>query len=651
MPDETTPPGTGENDGTSDFINEIINQILADERYGETDLGAYTDFLYRILSERLSRPVPLTRPDEEGGGTTWLTPDDIEEMILGSLNEGDPNAGGGDQSVLDKIFGAGWADHFFDAWESYNKISGLGSGDPDNPNYFDNILSGDFENNMGAYGNQLLGGFAGMLPGMGNYFGQMMNLFGSSAFSPDNLDQYLAGIFGTQVGEGNPLQNNIQDIIRGLTEGVEGVDLSGIEGITNADDALNFLMQNGMPNQAGFFESVMPMLNQQGTAFGNSSRALNHLLSQGVPLQNAFFNQASSLMGQGQGYLDQLGLGLNHILQQGLPGQQDLYNTVLPGLLGNIGQYGEATQGLLQGQNPFLQGPLFDQLQGNLMGQLQGGGLTPDFVQAQRDLVLKPQQEQLMANMNAQGGGVADPNSPLFQELQRRQEGDFGAQLTSMGFQNLMNSQQQAQNLMGLGAQSGNQLLGTLGALGGQDISNAMNVFQGTTSAVQPFMEMAGNLGMSMGDQAMQFQNQPTQQVLNLIAQSSGLGGMLGQSANMNQSTMQDIVMNALIPLSMQSGQFGANFNQNQNMFAQQMKQQLLAQLIGQEQFGGQFAQGNIFGGMNAMNNLLGIMTNPLSAMYGGVGAANAGQQSIWGPVIGTAAGAGLGWLFDWLKN
>jgi len=83
-------------------------------------------------------------------------------------------------------------------------------------------------------------------------------------------------------------------------------------------------------------------------------------------------------------------------------------------------------------QSPGIQ----SEVERQLLGQLQGGGISPDFVNAARERILGPANEALLGRLNQQGGGVADLSSPLFQELQRRQDADFSNDLLLFGGQN-----------------------------------------------------------------------------------------------------------------------------------------------------------------------------------------------------------------------
>lgn len=98
-----------------------------------------------------------------------------------------------------------------------------------------------------------------------------------------------------------------------------------------------------------------------------------------------------------------------------------------------------------------------------LRGSISGGGISPEFVTSARERILAPANEALLGRLNQQGGGVADLSSPLFQELQRRQESDFANDLILFGGQNQSNllgqaaslGQNQFQNIFGVGQAQG----------------------------------------------------------------------------------------------------------------------------------------------------------------------------------------------------
>ena len=122
-------------------------------------------------------------------------------------------------------------------------------------------------------------------------------------------------------------------------------------------------------------------------------------------------------------------------------------------------------------QTPGIQGFLEQQLR----SQIEGGGISDQFVQAARDRILGPANEALLGRLNRQGGGVADINSPLFQEQQRKQEADFANDLILFGGQNLQNSLGQAGQLgsqqFGQGLANRQFGAGTQGQLTGQDLN------------------------------------------------------------------------------------------------------------------------------------------------------------------------------------
>lgn len=169
--------------------------------------------------------------------------------------------------------------------------------------------------------------------------------------------------------------------------------------------------------------------------------------------------QIASLLGGQEG---QYGVSnfLNQILQRGLPGQ-----STIEGLVGS--QTGLGTD---------VQGRTADRL----MQALSQGGLTPEYVQAMREMVLQPSQEALSGELNRQGGGVASASSGLFQELQRRNERDFNNQLIAQGMGQYAN------------------LLGQAANLGQTGISNAMGAFGNAAGQFAPYAGLASSTGLNL---------------------------------------------------------------------------------------------------------------------------------------------------------
>ncbi len=86
-------------------------------------------------------------------------------------------------------------------------------------------------------------------------------------------------------------------------------------------------------------------------------------------------------------------------------------------------------------------------LENQLRSSIEGGGISQQAVQAQRDRILRPALEAQAGRNNRQGGGSADVNSPVFQELNRRLESDFLADQQIQASQNLQSQFGQAGEL------------------------------------------------------------------------------------------------------------------------------------------------------------------------------------------------------------
>ena len=139
-------------------------------------------------------------------------------------------------------------------------------------------------------------------------------------------------------------------------------------------------------------------------------------------------------------------------LRGGAPGQQDAMSAVRQLLQGQPQAQAQAQSQFtgLQGNQPGAQqqaGNIFGGLAGYTPGVqgtasnalnslIQGGGLSPEFIEASRRQILQPSKEQLLGNINQMSGG-ASLSSPVYQELLRKQEQDFNDSMIRAGQQNL----------------------------------------------------------------------------------------------------------------------------------------------------------------------------------------------------------------------
>ena len=247
------------------------------------------------------------------------------------------------------------------------------------------------------------------------------------------------------------------------------------------------------------FPQYMPQITEM---LGKQQGAATNLLQGIAPYMTGV--QGNLLGGQGPGTygLNEL---LSQIMQQGLPGQRAVEGTTTQ-QLGRGGQLQDFSGNLMQslGQGGTVQSPQQQQLLQTLMGFTQGGGLTPDYVNAMRSLVLDPSREALQGNLNRMAGGTASLTSPAFQEILRRQEEGFNNQLISQGFNNL-------QGFMGQAGQQASQGFGQgfnlaqLGTQAGQGATGqGLQAFGAVPQAAYPFANLAGSLGTNLLGQNLQ---------------------------------------------------------------------------------------------------------------------------------------------------
>lgn len=424
------------------------------------------------------------------------------------------------------------------------------------------------------------------------------------------------GITGQINGANSQVQQAFEqlglgDLFRQLTQGGgPGSALiggTGQPGQYGAADAYGSILNQGLPGQTNI-QGAIPGQTMFGQQQQQASAQTANGLQSGNPL-------TQGIAGLGQQAL--AGIGNTTI-----PGQNvsapDYYQQLLARAFGagsnlstpNVNA--QATGAPATIGAPGIQGSV----ESGIQGQLANGGLSPQYVQAMREMVLKPQQEALTSRLNAQGGGVANLNSPYFLDLQRKMEQDFqnqliisgqnnygnalaqgsslGAQQFGQGATNVANStqsgqfnaQQQLQAALAnqnsglqtqqLGVAAGLQGLGLIPQIGGQNLQgqianqgNALNTgtansniaFQQANLAQQIQQQLFGQGATTATLQGQQGQN-ALQNALQYYTGAGGLGlsaaqgaGAFGLGQNAQQlAALQGAGQNALLP-----GQFGLN--------------------------------------------------------------------------------------------
>ncbi len=350
--------------------------------------------------------------------------------------------------------------------------------------------------------------------------------------------------------------------------------------------------------------------------WGNQANQLGNLAANGLPQTGTLQNSIPSLTGMGSSLLgNQGGYGVQQLLQQimqsGLPNQQAMTN-----LTGGQATTGQNLQGQAATMGQNLTGGAVQSQTGDFLSQqLAAGGLSPEYVSALRNLILAPQQEALAGQNNQMGGGIASPNSGLFQELSRRNEQTFNDQLVKAAYENQNQLIGQGMTYGGQQFGQGLQQAGLMGGLSQNALQNALQGFTGVAGAAQPYVQQAGNLGM----------------------QGYGMGNDI-------YGTTNQLGLNAL--------------NTTQNLAMQPYNTYLNAANQGMSQYnqlfntlmGGQLGYGNqALDAYIKQLSLLGNLAN--TGLQGDIGLqqqeiANQGQQNAakstaYGQGVGTAIGAG----------
>lgn len=184
------------------------------------------------------------------------------------------------------------------------------------------------------------------------------------------------------------------------------------------------------------------------------------------------------------------------------------------------GQYGTNMQNNAATVTNNLQGgtgistPIQTQVTDQISKMLSGSGLTDDYVNAMRQSVLKPSQDDLAGTLNRMGAGVAAPSSGLMQEINRRNEEAFNNQLIRSGYENYNNLLTQGMNAGSQSFAQGLNLANLQGNLGQNAMQNLLASNNQAGNLLSDYMRTY------LADQAIQVELQK--------AKNSSLGSSLG---------------------------------------------------------------------------------------------------------------------------
>lgn len=406
--------------------------------------------------------------------------------------------------------------------------------------------------------------------------------------------------FGTSSGDVNPgALPALLDFMLNQSAPYFGL---GQSPATNIRNVMNQFLGQTNPND--FLQQILGPLSQirgQGLALGDQSFAglMDNLpgffqqlqqLQQGLPGSQQVQDEQQQLSGLAGGLLGgtgqpgQYGLTdlLSQIYGQGLPNQRGVEG-LFPqqaGLGQNLSQSGGDLLQLLASGGGIPSTGIQGDVTNTLSQLIQGGGLTPEFVQAQRNLVLDPSKEALMGQLNQLAGGQAELTSPQFQELLRRHERDFNDQLLSQGFQNMP-------TYLSQGLQAGGQQFGqglglgqALTGAGGQGINSALASFGAVPNAAYPYAALGGNLSSNLLNQSLgRFGTGGQLGLQSLNTQGSLLPSMLGFATDLSTGAAD---RNTQLMNSILGGQLGGINSERQiGAQAQQPIMQILNALAG----------------------------------------------------------------------
>lgn len=271
-----------------------------------------------------------------------------------------------------------------------------------------------------------------------------------------------------------------------------------------------------------------------------------------------------------------LSSGVNNALTQYLgqnltsdyPQQMSEY---LQQLIGGLGsgqmQFGTDQQTNAANQLAALTGgqgtstPIQQQVQNTLSQLIGGSGLSPEYVAAAQESILKPALENTYGTANNMAGGVGELSSGLAQELARRTQSDFSNQLIQTGYENLSNFLNQG-NVAG--ATSYNQGL-NLANLTGDMSQNAINNTLNSMSQGQNLMGTLLNSLLGLQGNAQNYTTALTGQYGNLAQgllsnKTAGEANSAATSAN-KASTIGNLLGSIASGITGGSGGSGASSN------------------------------------------------------------------------------------------
>ena len=119
--------------------------------------------------------------------------------------------------------------------------------------------------------------------------------------------------------------------------------------------------------------------------------------------------------------------------------------------------------------------PIQQQVQNTLSQLIGGSGLSPEYVAAAQESILKPALENTYGTANNMAGGVGELSSGLAQELARRTQSDFSNQLVKTGYENLSNLLNQGNVAGATSYNQGLNLANLTGDMGQNAINNTLN--------------------------------------------------------------------------------------------------------------------------------------------------------------------------------
>jgi len=338
--------------------------------------------------------------------------------------------------------------------------------------------------------------------------------------------------------------------------------------------------QTGYDPQAWSSTSTTnPFINSSGgfayDALPGMYNYLMQYLGQNANLSSGVNNALTSYLGQNLtgDYPQQMSEYLQQLIGSMGSGQMEFGTNQQANAANQLGA-------LQQGQGTST--PIQQQVQNTLSQLIGGSGLSPEYMAAAQESILKPALENAYGTANNMAGGVGELSSGLSQELARRTTSDFNNNMIQTGYNNLSNFLNQGNTA---GATSFGQGLNVASQTGDQ-AQNALNNTFNSMSQGQNLMGTLLNSLLGLQGNAQNYTTALTGQYGNLASNLLGNKTASDASANANATNKASNIGSTLgnilgSLLGGKSGSTGSNSGTGSNVNLPTSIQDILKGIFG----------------------------------------------------------------------